>query len=79
MKKGRAKVEADDMQFEYDFSSGVRGKYASRFAKGSALVLLAPDVAQMFPDARSVNDALRALATIIRARLRKKPSRRSAR
>jgi hypothetical protein len=79
VKKGRAKVETGEMQSEYDFSGGVRGKYASRFAKGSALVLLEPDVAQMFPDARSVNDALRALASIIRARLRKKPDRRPVR
>ena len=49
----------------YDFSKGVRGKYAKRFAQGSNLVLLEPDVAKAFPDAASVNETLRALAGII--------------
>lgn len=52
----------DQPQAEYDFAGGVRGKYAARFAQGSNLVLLEPDVAQRFPDSRSVNEALRALA-----------------
>jgi hypothetical protein len=51
---------------EYDFSGGVRGKYVSRFAKGSkVVVVLDPDVAQVFSDSASVNHALRALAEII--------------
>ncbi len=54
------------MKDEYDFSSGVRGKYASRFAEGSNVVVLDPDVAEVFPDTESVNRALRALADIIR-------------
>ena len=53
------------MQAEYDFQGGVRGKYAAEFAKGTNLVLLAPDVAAEFPDARAVNKALR---EIIKAR-----------
>jgi hypothetical protein len=57
-----------DMQDEYDFSNGVRGKYVDRFAKGSNVVVLDPDVAQVFPDSESVNQALRALAEIIRNR-----------
>jgi hypothetical protein len=52
------------MQEEYDFSGGVRGKYASRYAEGSNVVVLHPDVAEIFPDAASVNEALRALAKI---------------
>lgn len=51
---------------EYDFSSGVRGKYAARFARGSHVVVLDPDVARVFTDSESVNQALRALAGIIR-------------
>jgi len=51
---------------EYDFRGGVRGKYAARYAEGSNVVLLDPDVAKVFPDAESVNQALRALAEIIR-------------
>ena len=54
-----------EMLDEYDFSGGVRGKYAGRFPKGSNVVVLDPDVAQVFPDSESVNQALRALAGII--------------
>ena len=54
-----------EMLDEYDFSDGVRGKYADRFAKGSNVVVLDPDVAQVFTDSESVNQALRALAVII--------------
>jgi hypothetical protein len=46
---------------EYDFSSGTRGKYAGRFAAGTNLVKLEPDVAKLFPDSASVNRALRRL------------------
>lgn len=53
-----------DMLDEYNFSSGVRGKYAERYAAGSNIVVLAPDVAPMFPDSDAVNDALRALIKI---------------
>ena len=56
---------------EYDFSGGVRGKYASRFAEGTIMVILDPDVAELFPDANSVNKALRALGNIIRDRARR--------
>jgi hypothetical protein len=51
---------------EYDFSSGVRGKYAKRFAQGSNVVLLEPDVAKFFHDSKTVNRSLRALSEIIR-------------
>lgn len=54
-----------EMLDEYDFSDGVRGKYAGRFPKGSNVVVLDPDVARVFPDSESVNQALRALAEII--------------
>ena len=54
-----------DMMDEYDFSGGVRGKYADRFAEGSNVVVLDPDVARVFTDSESVNEALRALAGII--------------
>jgi hypothetical protein len=50
-----------EMLDEYDFSKGVRGKYAGRFAQGSNVVVLDPDVAQVFTDSESVNQALRAL------------------
>ena len=55
-----------DMMKEYDFTKGVRGKYAVRYAAGNNLVALDPDVAEVFPDSASVNRALRALSDIIR-------------
>ncbi len=63
-----------DMLNEYDFSSGVRGKYARRYVEGTNVVLLSPDVAEVFPDAESVNQALRALAEIIRQQSKKVPA-----
>ena len=53
-----------EMLEEYDFSGGVRGKYAARFAEGANVVVLDPDVAEVFTDSESVNQALRALAEI---------------
>jgi hypothetical protein len=53
---------------DYDFSKGVRGKYARRYAAGSNVVVLAPDVAATFPNADAVNEALRMLMKIARKR-----------
>ncbi len=50
------------MRSEYDFSKGVRGKYAGQYSEGSNVVVLDPDVAAAFPDAKAVNDALRKVA-----------------
>jgi hypothetical protein len=50
------------MRAEYDFSGAERGKYAARYAAGSNVVVLEPDVAQLFPNAKAVNDALRKVA-----------------
>ena len=66
MKKGAKGKRDPDLLDEYDFSKGVRGKYAKRYAEGTNVVVLAPDVAAVFPDAESVNDALRALVQIVR-------------
>lgn len=60
--------DPDEPLPEYDFRGGVRGKYAARYAAGSNVVVLDSDVAAVFPDAAAVNDALRALAGIIRQR-----------
>ena len=62
MKKEPEKHVSEDMRPEYDFSGGERGKYAGRFAEGANVVVLDPDVAAAFPDAKSVNDALRKVA-----------------
>ena len=48
-----------------DFTSGVRGKYARRYAQGTNVVVLEPDVTKAFPNAEAVNSSLRALAVII--------------
>ena len=63
----------DELRDEYDFTpeqlrGAVRGKYAEQYAGGTNLVRLDPDVAEVFPDAEAVNQALRALASVIRAR-----------
>ena len=44
-----------DMLPEYDFSKGQRGNYAERYAAGTNLVILSPDLVQYFPDSDSVN------------------------
>jgi hypothetical protein len=63
MKKNPSKQpgSSDEMRPEYDFSKGVRGKYAQRFREGTNVVVLDPDVAAEFKDSAAVNDALRRL------------------
>jgi hypothetical protein len=65
------KSDADELRPEYDFTpedlrKSVRGRFATQFAEGTNLIPLDADVAEMFPDATAVNDALRALAGIIK-------------
>ncbi|HLH27111.1 MAG TPA: hypothetical protein VK066_31715 [Chloroflexota bacterium] len=85
MKSHKRQSESDaGMQPEYDFTTGVRGKYAERYAAGSNVVVLAPDVAEVFTDSDSVNEALRVLANLVRERAAApargaSPSRRPAR
>lgn len=71
MKKAVRKTPAPEMLDEYDFSKGVRGKYAKRYAEGTNIVVLAPDVAEFFPDSESVNAALRALVGVAQKNVRK--------
>ena len=66
MSRASKKPQDPDMLGQYDFSKGVRGKYAKRCAAGTNVVVLAPDVAAVFPDADAVNEALRALVKIAR-------------
>lgn len=56
----KADDQGPDVRDEYDFDDGVRGKYADRFAEGSNVVVLDPDVAAEFKTRKAVNDALRA-------------------
>jgi hypothetical protein len=61
------------MREEYDFSGGVRGKYVDRYRRGINVALIDPDLAEAFPESKSVNDALRALVAIAtRAESRKR-------
>ena len=63
------KMQKDrDMLEEYDFSQGIQGKYAKKYAEGTNVVVIEPDVAKFFPDHDSVNEALRSLAAIIKKR-----------
>ena len=54
----------DDMRAEYDFSGGVRGKHYQAYRKGTNVVFLDPDIAQVFKDSASVNQALRLLLNL---------------
>jgi len=59
------------MRKEYDFSKGIRGKYARKYRSGTNIVVLDPDVATVFKTTRSVNQALRSLTQIIKAQKQK--------
>ena len=59
-------ADRDTMRREYDFSEGVRGVTAARYAEGAYVVVIDPEVLDVFPDGRAVNDALRALAPVLR-------------
>jgi hypothetical protein len=63
-----AAADDDEILPEYDLTGGVRGKYAARYAEGTNIVRLDPDVARVFPDSAAVNSALRALVKIIEER-----------
>lgn len=75
----------DQMRAHYDFSGGIRGKYARRYADGTNVVVLDPDVARLFPNREAVNETLRAVAQIVQIQERRRsrankavtPSRRS--
>lgn len=84
MKRLKAKRVAErrngksDVLRDYDFSRARRNKYAARYAKGSIVVTLDPDVAAVFPRSREANEALRVLAGVIRRHRPRRSSRRSA-
>lgn len=62
------KKEPDEQEMldEYDFSKGVRGKYAKRYHQGTNVVVLDPDVADEYPNSEAVNQALRSLSALTR-------------
>ena len=63
MKKNSTKIKkpSEALRPEYDFSKAVRGKYLRAYTQSSNVVVLAPDVAARFKNARAVNEALRAV------------------
>ena len=69
MPKAKRPIADDEMRPEYDFSNAVRGKYYERFKASSNVVVLDPDVSKAFPNAAAVNQALRVLASVARARV----------
>jgi hypothetical protein len=73
VKKSSAPEDSETLD-GYDFSRGVRGKYAERHAAGSNVVVHSPDVAESFPDSQSVNQALRALVRIARQQAKEEPT-----
>lgn len=66
MKKPTDKAAEPALREEHDFSRGVRGKHARRYAQGANVVVLEADVAKLFPNAGAVNDSLRARGGNIR-------------
>jgi hypothetical protein len=76
-KKTEVRKQREDLRPEYDLrklKGGVRGKYAARYKAGTNLVLLSPDVAEHFPNERSVNSALRGLIRVAKRRQTKRDS-----
>ena len=83
MKKSKEKTsqrgpDKDTMRPEYDFSKAERGITARRYAEGTNVVLLDPDVAEIFPNGRAVNEALRTFARLTRTTSRKAPRKSTA-
>jgi hypothetical protein len=78
MKKvDRSKLPEDDLR-RYDFDRAVRGRHADKAAALGRLVrMLDPELAELFPDSKSVNEALRAIVTLNRA-FPKRKARRAA-
>jgi hypothetical protein len=64
--------KSDEMRSHYDFSVGIRGKYVGRYAEGTNVVVLDPDVARLFPNGEAVNETLRAVAQIVQIQERRR-------
>src|SRR5712692_10947713 len=69
MSQRRRNNSDDDMRPEYDFSGAVRGKYYERYRQGTNVVLLDPDIAAVFRDSAAVNDTLRLLVSLAKAKV----------
>ena len=81
MKKATSRKRREELRKEYDLTAlkgGIQGKYYRRYAAGTNLVLLDADVAEAFPSAKAVNEALRALADVAKRRVRRPRRRKRA-
>ena len=76
--RGSRKKERDTMRPEYDFSAAVRGVTAARYTQGANIAVIDPEVLDVFPDGATVNQALRALAPVLRRQRPAATKRRSA-
>ena len=74
----RRNMDRDTLRPEYDFSEAVRGVTAARYAQGANIVVIDPEVLDVFPDGATVNEALRALAPVLRQQRGAGAKRRSA-
>jgi len=71
MKKSDRRLNSGDMGVKYDFSGGVRGKYAKSFAKGTNLMAIDPELAKIYKNSEAVNRALRLLAELARGQTKR--------
>ena len=74
-KKVRSRSDSNDrdtMRADYDFSRAVRGVTHARYAAGSNIVVIDPEVLDVFPDGKTVNEALRALAPVLRGQRKRR-------
>jgi hypothetical protein len=69
--------DKDTMRSEYDFSKGVRGKHAAKYAEGTNVVVLEPDVAREFRTTEQVNETLRTVSKLLQQQ-RKRTGRKTA-
>ena len=73
MRRARPQRDAAEHRPEYDFSTAVRGATAARYAEGTNIAVIDPEVLDVFPDGAAVNEALRALAPVLRRQRRSAP------
>ena len=68
--RGKQDPDRDTMRSEYDFTQAVRGATAARYAQGTNVVVIDPEVIDVFPDSATVNATLKALAPVLRRQRR---------
>ena len=71
-------TEENEMRPEYDFSAGTRGKHYRAYQQGTNVVLLEPEIAEVFKDSESVNHALRMLMDLAGNELKRNLTKKSS-